>query len=81
MSTRRIRFLRTYVAFGLLASAGAPLRADEEAANLSDIVVTATRSAQPAFDVPASIDAVALDAYGANTPGINPSEGSLYSTT
>ncbi len=41
---------------------------------LPDVVVTATRNAQPAFDVPASIDAVSLSQTGANTPGVNPSE-------
>ncbi len=41
---------------------------------LSPIVITATRSAQSAFDVPASIDAIDLNAPGINTPGINASE-------
>ena len=42
--------------------------------NLPVIVVTATRSQQDAFDLPASIDAVSLQDPDANTPGINPSE-------
>jgi len=46
--------------------------ADEN--SLATIVVTATRQAQPAFELPASIDSVALSQAGANTPGINPSE-------
>jgi len=62
--------------FGVLACAGAlAAHADAPAdANLPEIVVTATRNAQPAFDVPASVDAVATDRAGANTPGVNPSE-------
>ncbi|HJP98640.1 MAG TPA: TonB-dependent receptor [Rhodanobacteraceae bacterium] len=38
------------------------------------IVVTATRSPQRAFDVPASVDAVSLDMPGADRPNVNPSE-------
>lgn len=38
------------------------------------IVVTATRTAQPAFDIPASVDSVRIDTGGSNTPDINPSE-------
>ncbi len=41
---------------------------------LPTIVVTATRIAQPAFDVPASIDAVQLNGTGTGRPNINPSE-------
>jgi len=41
---------------------------------LPTVVVTATRSPQRAFDVPASVDAVALDVIDADRPGINPSE-------
>jgi iron complex outermembrane receptor protein len=48
--------------------------ADGSDTNLPVVVVTATRNARPAFDVPAAIDAVALDPAGASTPGINPSE-------
>jgi iron complex outermembrane recepter protein len=45
-----------------------------DAQSLPPVVVTATRSAQSSFEVPASIDVVALDDPGANTPGINASE-------
>jgi len=45
-----------------------------EQTSLPPVVVTATRTAQSPFDVPASIDAVYLDDPGANTPGINASE-------
>jgi len=50
--------------------------ADESAdqTSLAPIVVTATRQAQAAFEFPASVDAVAPDQAGANSPGINPSE-------
>ncbi len=41
---------------------------------LQTVVVTATRSAQSAFDLPASIDSVSLQDPTANTAGINPSE-------
>ncbi|MGH8124318.1 MAG: TonB-dependent receptor family protein, partial [Rhodanobacteraceae bacterium] len=41
---------------------------------LPTIVVTATRTPQRAFDVPASVDAVSLDAIDADYPNINPSE-------
>ncbi len=44
------------------------------AKTLQAIVVTATRIAQPAFDVPASIDAVQLNRTGDDHPNINPSE-------
>ncbi|HEX6834062.1 MAG TPA: TonB-dependent receptor, partial [Rudaea sp.] len=42
--------------------------------NLPTVVVTATRSAHAAFDVPASIDAVSVDDATANTLGVNPAE-------
>jgi iron complex outermembrane receptor protein len=41
---------------------------------LQTIVVTATRSPQRAFDVPASVDAVSLDTPGGDRPNVNPSE-------
>ncbi len=41
---------------------------------LSVIVVTATRTAQRAFDIPASVDAVKIDTGNVDTPDINPSE-------
>ena len=40
---------------------------------LPTVVVTATRTAQSAYDVPASIDSVSIADYP-DTPGINPSE-------
>jgi iron complex outermembrane receptor protein len=43
-------------------------------ARIQQVVVTATRTAQSAFDVPASVDAVGADEIGANKPGINLSE-------
>jgi len=45
-----------------------------ETSDLAPVVVTATRSAQPAFDVPASVDAIALDPSTPDSPGINPGE-------
>lgn len=41
---------------------------------LPTVVVTATRSPQRAFDVPASVDAVSLDTLGGDRPNVNPSE-------
>src|SRR5690348_9106681 len=41
---------------------------------LPTVVVTATRSPQRAFDVPASVDAVSLDTPGGDRPNVNPSE-------
>ncbi len=41
---------------------------------LQTIVVTATRSPQRAFDVPASVNAAALDTEGADRPNVDPSE-------
>ena len=55
-----------------------PIRPDAADAStdprLQTVVVTATRSKQTAFDLPASIDSVSLQDPTANTPGINPSE-------
>lgn len=48
--------------------------AQQQPRTLQTIVVTATRIAQPAFDVPASIDAVQLNGAGNDRPNINPSE-------
>ena len=56
------------------ASAHAAAPEPLEQSDLAPIVVTATRSAQPAFDIPASVDAIAIDPANALTPGINPSE-------
>jgi len=67
----------TSAAAGLLAfGALDPAIADEPAAaegNLPTVVVTATRTAQPAYDVPASIDSVNVDDTP-DTLGVNPSE-------
>ena len=41
---------------------------------LPTVVVTATRSPQRAFDVPASVDAVSLDTLDGDRPNVNPSE-------
>jgi iron complex outermembrane receptor protein len=42
--------------------------------NLPAIVVTATRTAQSSFEIPASVDAVAVNEPGVNTPNVNVSE-------
>jgi iron complex outermembrane receptor protein len=55
-------------AFAAAAGAAAP-----DAASLPVVVVTATRSEQPPFEVPASIDAVRIDAVP-DTAGVNLSE-------
>jgi iron complex outermembrane receptor protein len=54
------------------ASASAP--AGGEAGALQHVTVTATRIATPAFDVPASIDRVALDPETDDRPDVNISE-------
>ena len=46
----------------------------KHAQTLQTIVVTGTPVAQPAFDVPASVDAVYLNGEGADQPGVNASE-------
>ncbi|MDR3387195.1 MAG: TonB-dependent receptor [Rudaea sp.] len=58
--------------FFFCAHAWADAGADQT--SLPPVVVTATRTAQSPFEVPASIDAVYLDDPGTNTPGINASE-------
>ena len=66
-----------YPALGLaLSVAGIANAADSppEQTNLPTVVVTATRTEQAAFDVPASINSVSLDDPTANTLGVNPSE-------
>ena len=50
------------------------VQTSSEQKTLPAIVVTATRTAESAFDVPASITAVALDDPIADTPNINASE-------
>jgi len=58
-----------------LLTCGAAAHADPaEQSSLAPVVVTATRTAQAAFDVPASIDAVQIDQGDADSAGINPSE-------
>ena len=42
--------------------------------SLPTIVVTATRTAQSAFEIPASVDAVTVNEPGVNTPNVNVSE-------
>jgi iron complex outermembrane receptor protein len=56
------------------AVAAAPA-AGPQTTTLPTVVVTATRAPERAFDVPASVNAVSLDAIDADRPGINPSEG------
>jgi len=46
----------------------------EDARRLPNVVVTATRSARDAFDVPAAIDAVAIDSLGHDGLGVHLSE-------
>ena len=70
IDTRSVRCLGALVA--LLPGAAFADAASEQ--SLPPVVVTATRTAQSSFEVPASIDVVALDDSGANMPGINPSE-------
>ena len=67
---------RAYLSAALLCGICAPCAgaiAADEGTDLPAIVVTATRVAQPAFDVPASIDSVNLD-DNRDTLGVNPSE-------
>jgi iron complex outermembrane receptor protein len=59
---------------GLCASALATAAdTSDRASDLTAVVVTATRTAQPAFEVPASIDVVNIDDTP-DTLGVNPSE-------
>ena len=60
------------VAIALCCNAAAAEPSDEDI--LAPIVVMATREAQPAFEFPASTDAVSLSHADANTPAINASE-------
>ncbi len=68
------RALPLALSVALSASASADSADQKPDASLQTVVVTATRSAQDAFNLPASIDAVSLQDPNANTPGINPSE-------
>jgi iron complex outermembrane receptor protein len=66
--------MMSVVCFGALRLLAAPpAAAAGEAADLPVVVVTATRSEQPAFEVPASIDAVDMDEQP-DTLGVNLSE-------
>lgn len=49
--------------------------ADEPTRDLGPVTVTAARTSQPAFDVPASIDVIRGSAYNGDTLGANLSEG------
>jgi len=55
-------------------SAPASAPPGEESPGLQHVTITATRIATPAFDVPASIDRIALDPEADDKPGINISE-------
>ncbi|MGN6191412.1 MAG: TonB-dependent receptor plug domain-containing protein, partial [Rhodanobacteraceae bacterium] len=56
------------------AMAAAPHPAGQQATVLPTVVVTATRVPERAFDVPASVNAVSLDAIDADRSGVNVSE-------
>lgn len=71
--SRRNRVAAVLVAAGL-GSASVFAEAPEDSENrLPTVVVTATRTEQKAFDVPASIDAIRLDDHP-DRLGVNPSE-------
>ena len=72
-STRRLPVAYLYAVLPA-AGAGAENPAPPAQPSLPTIVVTATRTAQSAFDIPASVDAVAVNEAGANTPNVNVSE-------
>lgn len=67
--------VRGMVCAGLLLAWSGSALADDAATALGPVSVTATRVAQPAFDVPASIDVVPGTAYSGDTLGVNLSEG------
>src|SRR5690348_18068167 len=56
------------------AMAAAPHPAGPQATVLPTVVVTATRAPERAFDVPASVNAVSLDAIDTDRPAANVSE-------
>jgi iron complex outermembrane receptor protein len=56
-----------------IAPAAAPDDATQQQ-HLPAIVVTATRNPESAFEVPASVDAITVNAPGDNTPNVNVSE-------
>ncbi|HEX5352863.1 MAG TPA: TonB-dependent receptor [Rhodanobacteraceae bacterium] len=78
-STRRLgwrRLIPAVTIFFLAPLAGAQ-QTDQPPSpprTLQTIVVTATRTPQRAFDVPASVDAIPLGAIDADHPNVNPSE-------
>lgn len=74
MSSKRI--LRSSISACLIAAFSAVRAAEPppEEAKLPDVVVTATRNAESAFEIPASVDAVGVNKPGDNTPNVNISE-------
>jgi iron complex outermembrane recepter protein len=72
--TLRPAFLPAALLSALSAHAAEPTDANTTDPRLQTVVVTATRSKQSAFDLPASINSISLQDPNANTPGINPSE-------
>lgn len=69
----RFRRARFGTGIGALLICGAA--AAESSQQLGAVTVTAARTAQPAFDVPASIDVVPGAAYNGDSLGVNLSEG------
>ena len=67
--------VRNVVCAGLLLVWSSGVLADEAATPLDPVTVTATRIAQPAFNVPASINVIPGAAYNGDTLGVNLSEG------
>ncbi|MBV8062248.1 MAG: TonB-dependent receptor plug domain-containing protein, partial [Nevskia sp.] len=73
---KRSALLLAALPLGAMAQAGAVPATDTTAhtvVDLGPVVVSATRTERPAFDVPASVDAVRIDADG-NQLGVNLSE-------
>ncbi|MDB5987387.1 MAG: Iron transporter [Nevskia sp.] len=54
---------------------GSAMAADAPTTELGPITVTSTRTAQPAFDVPASVDVIDGSEFNQDTLGVNLSEG------
>ncbi len=73
-ATRGALAALTIVAVLISPAVAAQAASPSQPQTLQTIVVTATRIARPAFDVPASIDAVQLNGTGTDRPNINPSE-------
>ena len=61
----------TAIALALIAASTWTAAQDGE---LAPVTVTATRVAQPSFDVPATVDTVGVDSATAQQPGVNLSE-------